>query len=247
MISRLLRGLFSSPRRPRRAKPGNRPRSLRLEPLESRQLLTLVGIIPNFPLIKFDTTGTFTYSGPPSVSPTPNVFDMNATPLTFQSNATTAPIFINPVPGTGARSVSIDILVNSSGNLIGGNGTPNDFDLFGSVVVNGTTYSGELLTGHVLQFGWQYNSGTSTSQFDFRFQTTGGQLTTGTTPPFPLTSDIGVTMASEHTNSFTGSFETAFNGGAKGTVGPISPLPVALYGYKFDDLNDNGVDNSEPR
>ena len=30
-------------------------------------------------------------------------------------------------------------------------------------------------------------------------------------------------------------------------MGPISPLPVALYGYKFDNVKDLGVDNSDPR
>ena len=182
MISRLLRGFFprSDKRSQYRSKLAKSQRRLRLEPLEDRRMLALVGIIPNFPLIKFDTTGTFTYSGPPSVSATPYVFDMNATPLSFQSNATSAPVQI-----TGTRSVSIDILVNSWAISSAATEPPTTCDIFGTVVANGTTYSGELLTGHVLQFGWQYNSGTSTSQFDFRFETTGGQLHDGYFAPVP--------------------------------------------------------------
>ncbi len=122
----------------------------------------------------------------------------------------------------------------------------------GTVTVSGHTYTGTalnpLLTGHILQFGSQYNPGTSTAQFDYRFELTGGLFTgAGPLQSSFAGQDIGVTMTSEHSNTFTGSFQTDFNGGAKGNVGPIAPLPVALYGYKFNDLNDNGADNSEPR
>ena len=44
----------------------------------------------------------------------------------------------------------------------------------GTVEVNSVNESGTLLTGKILQFGYQYNSGTSTAEFDFRFQLTGG-------------------------------------------------------------------------
>ena len=234
MISRL-RSLFFQPSRRSKSKVSSRQRRLTVETLESRRLLTLIGISPNFPLIAYDSTGQLEYNA------ATHTLEMNATPLTFQLNASTA-----PTPITGTPHVEINALVNNSGNLIGGNGNPNDFDMTGSVVVNGSggpvDYSGTLLTGKILQFGNKYNSGTSTSQFDFRFQFTGGSL-----QPFYAGMDIGVTVASENSSSFTGSFATNFSGGAKGLVGPTSPLPTALYGYKFDDLNDNGVDNSEPR
>jgi len=235
MIPRLLGRLFSQPRQslPSKSRFSSRQRRLTLESLESRQLLTLIGIIPNFPLTKFDSSGALQYTA------ATQVFDVNATPLSFQLNSSTAPTTIT---GTPTPHIEMDILVDNSGNLIGGNGHPNDFDMTGTVVVNSSTYSGTLLTGKVLQFGYQYNSGTSTSQFDFRFQTTGGSL-----QPFFVGMDMGVTMASENSSSFTGSFANNFSGGAKGTVGPISPLPTGVYGYKFDDLNDNGVDNSDPR
>ena len=59
--------------------------------------------------------------------------------------------------------------------------------------------------------------------------------------------DIGVVMTSDKGNTFTGDFGVAFGGNAKVTAVPIAALPVALYGYKFDDVNDNGIDNAEPR
>ena len=79
----------------------------------------------------------------------------------------------------------------------------------GTVEVNSVNESGTLLTGKILQFGYQYNSGTSTAEFDFRFQLTGGLF--ASLPAF-AGMDIGVTMDSENSTTFTGSFQTDFTG-----------------------------------
>ena len=232
MISRVLRGLLERCGRSK-SKVSSRQRRLSLESLESRQLLTLIGIVPNLPLIFYNSTGQFHYRA------ATQTLDMGATPLAFLLNGSSP-----PTPITGTAHVELHALVDNSGNLISGNGSP-DFLMTGAVDVNGDSivdYSGTLLTGKILQFGSKYNSGTSTSQFDFRFQFTGGLLQTQYAGM-----DIGVTMASENSSTFTGSFQTDFDGGAKGTVGPIAPLPTSIHGYKFNDLNGNGVDNSDPR
>lgn len=206
-------------------------------------MLTLLGLTPAFPLIEFDNT--------PAQSPAlqynaaSQTFNVNTTPTAILPSATSVPTFINP-----PSDLEIHILVSDpSGNLIGGNGAAfpvgSDFYMSGSFTYNGTSYSGTLLTGNVLQFGYQANTGTSTSQFDFRFETTGGQLTTGTSPLFPASQDTYLDIASEN-STFTGSFSSNFQGGAKGELGPVSPLPVAIYGYKFDDVNDTGVPPSMP-
>ena len=244
MVFQSLRNYFLGSRRRKgtRSKLPIRQRRLALESLENRRLLTLIGITPNFPLIGYDSTGQFQYNA------TLHTFDVAASPLALQLNASSAPI-----PIGAPRDIEIHALVDNSGNLISGNGTPNDFFVTGTVTVSGHTYTGTavdpLLTGHILQFGWQFNPGTSTAQFDYRFQATGGEFITDSGPLQSSFAgmDIGVTMASERTNSFTGSFQNDFSGGAKGNIGPIAPLPVALFGYKFDDLNDNGIDNSEPK
>jgi len=193
-----------------KSKASSRQRRLSLESLESRQLLTLIGITPNLPLIFYDSTGQFHYRA------ATHTLDMGATPLAFLLNGSSS-----PTPITGTAHVELHALVDNSGNLLGGNGSP-DFRVTGAVDVNGdgiVDYSGTLLTGKILQFGSQYNSGTNTSQFDFRFQFTGGVL-----QPLYAGLDIGVTLASENSNTFTGSFQTDFDGGAKGNVGPIAPL-----------------------
>jgi hypothetical protein len=238
MISRLLGKLFTKQsRRSRSLRPAN-GRRLALESLESRQMLTLIGISPGYPLTAFDTTGHFQYSA------ANETFDMTAAPFAILPSATSTPVFVST-----PRNVEIHILLNNSGSLLGGNGTSfgtDDFTMSGTVVLNGTTYSGTLLNGSVLQFGYQYNSGINTSQFDFRFAVPSGSAG-GALASFYAGMDIGVTMASENSNTFTGSFATDFSGGAKGNVGPINPLPVSIYGYKFDDVSDTGVDNNDPR
>ena len=212
MISRALRcllelkGQFSS-----KSKAAKRKRRLSLESLESRHLLSLLGVTPSFPLTFFDSTGHIQYDA------STHALDVSATPLAFLLNASSI-----PTPITGTAAVGIHAKVDNSGKLIGGNGNP-DFQMTGTVEINGVNDSGTLLTGKILQFGSQYNSGTRTSEFDYRFQLTGGLLQS-----FYAGMDIGVTMDSENSSSFTGSFDTDFSGGAKGEVGPIAPLQIVV-------------------
>jgi hypothetical protein len=240
MVSDLFRS-FSNRSRTRtrsKSKPFDRNRRLALEPLERRQLLSSLGIDTSvFPKIK--ANDSYSYSGPPTVSANPFEFQMSATAFTFQSSAATAPVAINNGVAT------VDIKVDASGNLIGGNGSPFDFVVTGTI--NGVATTSPLLEGNILQFASQYN-GANPSEFDFRFVPTGGSLTQGgASAPYPLGKDIGVVMTSDKFNTFTGDFTVAFSGNAKVTAVPITALPVSLYGYKFNDVNDNGADNGEPR
>ena len=184
-----------------------RQRQLRLETLESRQLLTLLGFVPDYPRIQFNQTGQIHYNA------VTHTFDLSATPLTFQPNVSTAPIPIT----SGANNLQIHILVDNAGNLA--SSSLADFSLSGSIDVNGDTipdYTGVLLSGRALQFG--YRDVGTTDSYDFRFLPTGGSLL-----PLYAGQDIGVVTASEH-SSFAGAFTANFDGGAKGTVGPLAPL-----------------------
>ena len=75
-------------------------------------------------------------------------------------------------------------------------------------------YAGVLLTGEIVQFGYQ-DSGGPTDLYDFRFVVTGGALA-----DLFSGQDIGITLASE-TSTFADDFMVDFSGEAKGTLGAI--------------------------
>ena len=191
----------------RRARPSvNR---LACEPLESRRMLTLLGVTPTLPLFTYDSTGHIQYSA------SAETFDLTATPLTFKN--------VSGPPHTvvGLNGLAIHLLVDNSGNLLGGQSPGNDFELDGSVDPDGVpadTVSGVLITGVVDQFGY-LESGT-TDQYDFRVTPTGGLMQS-----YFGSNDIGMTVNSE-SSTFTGSFALDFQGGAKGNIGTIPPLPT---------------------
>jgi hypothetical protein len=187
--------------------------TIALEPLEDRRMLALVGVSPDFPLITYDATGVINYDA------VAQSFDLAATPLTFKESAVdpTRAITNTPVP-----SFEINILVDNAGNVIGGVPGP-DLRVFGDIDIDGDTVvdvSGVLLTGEIMQFGWQ-NVG-NTDFFDFRFQVTGGLLA-----GYFAGKDIAIFNSAEN-STFTGSFGVDFTGGAKGTLGSEDPLIPAI-------------------
>jgi hypothetical protein len=167
----------------------------------------LLGVNVRYPLVSHQNTGTnaVTYVTYTSVN---YLFSVTSPPSSVQFSSSET-----PRPITGTKSLTINILVDNAGNLIGGvpaNGG-NDFTLSGTVTRGTNTYSGVLLTGTVTAFGF-YGSGAS-SQYDLRFTATGGALF-----GFFSCGDIGVTVASP-LSTFTGSFSTNFHGSSKGVVG----------------------------
>ena len=165
----------------------------------------LLGVsVELYPRITYQATSTsgLTYT------PTNQLLTITALPTAIQfSSAETAR------PISGARSLTINVLVDNAGNLVGGV-SGADFTLSGNVtrIVGGVTniYSGVLLTGEVAGFGF-LESG-PTDQFDFRFNVTGGALSS-----FFSCGDIGVIVINE-LSTFSGSFSANFNGRPKGTV-----------------------------
>ncbi len=188
-------------------------RSLRMESLEDRRVLALLGVAPlDLPIVSYNVDGTTTYDA------TTDIFSIDATPFGINSSANPAGFFFS-------GDLDINIEVDDTGTLVGGV-LGDDFVLFGDVDIDGdfvVDESGVLLTGEILGFGSEDSAGTI-DLYDFRFSITGGLLTTN-----PLTSaaylgkDIGVTTISE-SSTFTGDFTVNFNGNAKGDVGTIDPI-----------------------
>jgi len=224
----------------RKTRQNHRARRLRLESLEDRRVLSLVGIQPliNFPIVDYNVSGEINYDAGTEQ------FLLDADPKTFAQSFFDISLF------TGNVDFVIDIRVDNSGNLIGGS-PGDDLTILGDIDVDNDTvidFSGTLLTGEVTEFGFQ--DGPQAEQYDFRFTLTGGQMAS-----FYAGSDLGVVTTSEVIpdrldEEFTGSFAENFAGGAKGSLGAIEPnVPelAALGDFVWEDLNGDGVqDPNEP-
>lgn len=204
----------------RTSRRANRARHQRLgfEPLEERKLLALLGVVPELPLVVYDSSGTVSYNAGT------DWFELNATPLVLQETPTSEPRFFE---FNGTADFQIHVLVDQLGQATGVPG--DDLTLTGEIDLDGDgsiDAAGVLLTGEVGGFGYS-DSGGATDYYDFRFTPTGGALAA-----YFAGKDIGVTTNSEN-SSFTGSFESDFGGGAKGNIGPITPSAPGIDIEKY--------------
>src|SRR5579862_5073995 len=164
------------------------------------------------------------------------------------------PHFTSPVPNSLA--INMRVLTNDGLSYVG-NGAPNDFILQGSIDLNGNNAidpgeSGVLLTGQLLQFGFNNLPATSDNPagtpdgVDFRFAVTGGILASRYAGK-----DIGLRNtleASSWNNANVGGleFKDSFQGSAKGDIVPI-PCGSSIGDFVWNDLNRNGIqDPGEP-
>lgn len=161
------------------------------------------------PLIGFDTgvtmytasTGSFTFSGPPSTWFDPT---LGGPPLAF----------IGAASGSGSEGVTVSIQLDGAGMLSGGV-AGDDLVLEGKVTVLSplpTTYDGILLTGEIASFEAAGSAATTNDTYTLTFNVTGGELQSF------YTGGVGVNLTSE-TSNFAGDFSVDFDGGAKGQIG----------------------------
>ncbi len=206
-----------------------------IESLEERLLLSLLGIGDEIgrPDINYDDNGTLEYYSRADVL----TADASPTKLTFSR-------YVRGRVYNG--DFDLEIRVDDTGAVIGGI-DGDDLVITGTVTVGGEDFSGTLLTGEIVAFGYYDtidSSGDSTTdQFDFRFTPTGGTLM-----PFYQGKDIGVRLDSYSSNF--DNFLSDFSGSSKGLVGPIDqlgPLPGStITGKVFIDSNNNRlVDEGE--
>jgi hypothetical protein len=188
-----------------------------MEPLESRQLLSLVGATLDFPILTYNSTGVTTYNA------ATQAFDITATPLLYLASNGAAPQAV-----AGVRSFEIHAVVDNgqavpgnAGTLVGGV-AGDDFKIIGDIDLDGNgsvDVSGVLLTGEIERFGYlDIGAPSLTDKYDFVFRPTGGLLLGNF-----LGQDIGVTVTSEH-SSFANDFSVNFTGGAKGNVGATTQI-----------------------
>ena len=241
MFTSLNRIAGNSPKKKRRQKNISRKnrafrdgRSLRMESLEERRVLTLLGVAPvGLPSIDYNVDGSVSYDA------TSDAFSVDATPISIMSSG-------NPDGFFFTGDIDINIEVDDSGALVGGS-AGHDFVITGDVDIDGdfiVDESGELLTGEIVAFGHE-DSGGSTDLYDFRFAITGGLLTTNAlTGAQYAGKDIAVTTTSE-ASTFTGDFSVDFGGNAKGEVGTTDLIQQGTPDLKLEKFT-NGVDADLP-
>ncbi|WP_165440603.1 SdrD B-like domain-containing protein [Rubripirellula amarantea] len=214
-------------------------RRIRMEPLEDRRLLALLGISPELPTVF--SNGTLSYDS------STNQFEATAVPQTFSTTLFGfSPLVDMP------SSFSLQAEVDESGDLVGSG--PHPFALTGSIDIDfdGTAdVSGDLLTGNVVEFGFLDGGSLSTSDtYDFRIVITSGALAQSGTlsdggqfPAYFAGRDIGLRINSEN-STFNNDFNVDFSGGNKATLGPIDPAPeplAELGNFVWLDSNGNGI------
>ncbi|MGA2500224.1 MAG: SdrD B-like domain-containing protein [Tepidisphaeraceae bacterium] len=204
-----------------------------LEALESRTMLTLLGINPPLPKTAYDSVSSLSYTA------ANGEFDVVAIPQRLYLT------IFNFKTYSADATLTMHAILDHAGNLIGGV-SGADFTLTGTVQYDtqGDTASGTLLTGKIVAFGWLAAIYPVAATYDARFVPTGGLLQSMWSGQ-----DIGVTISSDaFTDSnnviegpiFTGDFTHDFKGQAKGVVG-TTPPGGSLSGFVYDDQNKNGV------
>jgi hypothetical protein len=226
-------------------------RTLRLEQLEDRRVLALVGVAPlELPTFNFGTIGSGSvFTSSTTYDSATGTFFVEAKPMDPVIEEYEGETFL----GDNANIFEITIELDSSGNLVGG-----------ELVFSGTLllrdqhplgYEGELLTAEAVAFGYE-DSGGSTDQFDFLFTVTGGNFTGNTIGEFidpmdedfalyPINTLLGLTLTVDN-STFTGDFSVDFGGGATGQVGiPATPVGgnASVSGFVWEDFNNDGFVN----
>ncbi|MEA1988319.1 MAG: hypothetical protein U9N57_03790, partial [Pseudomonadota bacterium] len=174
-----------------------------------------------YPLITFDNTGVTTFDT------LTGLLSTEALPIALTLSETIRPTFIKPT--SLGESVSINVIVDSNGNLIGGV-EGDDLIIVGNADVDRdgiAEYSGVLLTAEVLKFGYQDDG--ANDLYNYTFAVTGGELASEF-----HSGSFGINVISEG-STFLG-FTLPFTGGSKGTIGSIPAIPPAGTSCKIDVL-----------
>ena len=171
-----------------------------------------IGLMPELPTTQF---GSLAGQG----------LQFNAGSGAFDASGLPLSVRFTGLDGThavsGIAGLSINLQIDGDGNASSGTGL-HDFALWGEVSDGINSYTGTLLTGSLLDFGF-LDTGTFVDVFDFLFDVTGGSMAS-----LFGTANIGVVMIAER-SSFTGDFTQNFaSTRIKGTIGRV-PEPATLW------------------
>src|SRR5579883_496176 len=142
-----LRRSAPSPQRRARIRATHRPI---LEPLEERQLLSLLGLSQLD--MKPDIASLLNSISYTQLGNDANPFQYTARPSSIKLPNGSSVTITNPSNGTSAKT-SLSLLLKNNGYFASA-GTGPDFSINGHVVVNNKTYDGTLLTAQAQDFGF---------------------------------------------------------------------------------------------
>ncbi len=122
---------------------------------------------------------------------------------------------------SGSPTLAVRAMVGSTGVLSGGV-VGDDLVLTGTVTDrNGVTYTGTLLTGEVIRFGFQELGGTD--RFQLQFVVTGGTMAS-----LFSGKDLGITITAE-SSTFANSFAANFQSRGKFSLGAVAKVTCTVY------------------
>ena len=192
----------------------------------------LLGLAPEDPSFNYNSGGTTVFTA------VDGALTINATPLDFTPEGG-AQTIIYPL-GT-SPTVIVSMSLDTSCSLVGGAGG-DDLTVSGDIDLNGDfvpEYTGVLLTGEVIALGADENPLPTAALFDARFVITGGALVDS--GDYVSGEEIGLTLTVEG-NNYPGDCSVDWNGGAKGLIGSVEPVPdpepEACYGVKKVSIRD---------
>lgn len=177
-----------------------------------------------YPDIAADINGKVTYTYDPATQT--GVFHVTNTPYLIAGGNTSAQEYlVAPNTDTGIRSQEIKLVLDRDGQLVPD--ARNLYELYGTIVANGQTYSGLLLKGVPTSFGAQDLGAVGVSGadlFDVSLDITGGALSSyfGT--------EAYMRISPELASTFQGKFDEDFSA-AKATSNTRSynaPLPFPI-------------------
>jgi hypothetical protein len=132
------------------------------------------------------------------------------TPYALALGTTTATQYAVTADPAGQQSQTLDVTLNPDGTVK--QGASNTYDVYGQVTVNGTTYSGLLLSGTPTAMGSLNLAAAPTnvagsSMFDLDVSVTGGLLAS------VFGSEAYIRLTAERWSTFNGSFTQDFSAG----------------------------------
>ncbi|GIW89142.1 MAG: hypothetical protein KatS3mg108_3466 [Isosphaeraceae bacterium] len=177
-----------------------------------------------YPDIAGDINGKVTYSYDPATQT--GIFHVTNTPyLVAGGSSSSLEYLVAPNADTGIRSQEIKLLLDRNGQLLASD--QNLYELYGTIVANGYTYSGLLLKGVPTAFGAQDLGGvgvTGADLFDVTVDITGGALADH------FGSEAYIRIAPELASTFQGRFDEDFSA-AKATSNTRTynaPIPFPI-------------------